>query len=669
MKPHILIVAAGLLTLCAVVRAQTTRGSLVGTVLDEGGQPLSGVSVTATSPALQGSASSVTDAAGRFRLLMLPPGTYAATLALDGFQRLEQRDIRIGLEQTITLDVTLPAAFTEEMVVTSESPLVDVTSSTVGADLGPQLIADLPTGRSYQALTYLVAGAVDGGLENNPAILGSSSAENRIVVDELDVTDPQFGLAEMNVSFNFIQEVQVKTGGYQAEYGGALGGVVNMITKSGSNELHGDIFSYYTDDSFEADARLPRQVGDAVTGYTGWDVGFDLGGKIIQDTLWYFVATNPGGREATRVHEILAGDRLVQRNVVDEKLTRNYYAGKLTWQAGTNTSLVASLLGDPGRWEGGHWETFYIDTPYLPTDVTAREETGGDATWSLAFHWIPNEDLLVEGATGRYARRDSVTPRSLDLPAYQDYTTDGRWSSGVGLGVWFGGLYTNDLRQDREQLRLAATWFAGEAHRLKAGVQASRLDASLNWRYGGASDAVCARVSLDFTTNDPGYLSPCDSDGDGTAEGLLIPALDGVFYWLSDEDYWLRPVDQRSRARTDERAIFVQDSWQVTDFLTVDLGLRTDSLETHGNTPYSPRTPGLTNAISLGLREQLQPRVGLVWDFTDDGRSKVFAHYGRTYESIPIYIGLSAFGDVRMDDITFGDWVRFGTILEVVPWT
>ncbi len=647
------VLFVGLIALCSVAGAQTVRGRLVGTVVDKEGRPLPGVTVTVASPALQGSATALTDSAGRFRILMLPPGTYAAKLALKGFQNLEQRDIRIGLEQTITLEVTMPAAFAGEVLVTSDTPLVDVTRTTVGADLGPQLIADLPTGRSYQALTYLVPGAVEGGYENNPSILGSSSLENRIVVDELDVTDPRFGSAGMHVSFNFIQEVQVKTGGYRAEYGGALGGVVNMITKSGSNEFHGDVFAYYTDDSFEAHAKLPRQVGDAVTGYTDWDVGFDLGGKIVRDRLWYFVAANPGFRTDTVVREVFAGDDFAQRNVLEEKLRRDYFAGKLTWQVMTNSSLVASVLGDPKSWDN-YTSTYFVDTPYLPTDATGKQDGGSDASWSVTLQSVLSENLLVEAEAGRYDVVYRGKPNSPDLPGYYDVTSDGRWTGGVGSAVGFGGLYYFfDVGRNRDQLRAAVTLFAGDAHQLKVGALATRLRAVSDQHDSGATAKVCLAASEDFSTNDAGYLKPCDSNGDGLADGLLMLSLRGARYLLFDHDYLMYSPDENSHARTDEQGVFIQDSWSITNFISLDLGMRADAIEVRGNTPARSLVPGMSNRIDLRLGDQLAPRLGVIWDFARKGRSKAFAHYGRFYESIPMTINIAAMGAGREQGFSF----------------
>ena len=123
-------------------------------------------------------------------------------------------------------------------------------------------------------------------------------------MDGLDVTDPAFGVSSSSLAFEFIQEVQVKTGGYEVDYSGALGGVINVLTKSGGNEFHGDVFGYFNNDALQATARTTQEFGRTV-GVTRYDFGADAGGKIIQDELWFFAAINPSFSEVeqeTRQH-------------------------------------------------------------------------------------------------------------------------------------------------------------------------------------------------------------------------------------------------------------------------------------------------------------------------------------------------------------------------------
>ena len=174
------------------VMAQTATGALKGTAVDDGGQALPGVSVVVTSDSLQGNRATVTDENGRFNIPVLPVGVYTATFSLPGFQTVNQEEVKISIETSITIDVTMTSSFSDEVIVTSETPVIDVTTPAIGTNLDSRSLEGLPTGRDFKSVTYLATGAVDGGgLSNDaiggaPSIMGASALENRYVVDELD---------------------------------------------------------------------------------------------------------------------------------------------------------------------------------------------------------------------------------------------------------------------------------------------------------------------------------------------------------------------------------------------------------------------------------------------------------------------------------------------------
>lgn len=658
------IVTLAVLLAAGSLMAQTTKGGLQGTVVDEGNQPLPGVTAVITSPAMQGSKTAVTDASGKFRFNLLPPGAYKAVFTLPGYQKVENENIRIGVSQTITLDVTLNSAFKEEVLVTSEAPIVDTTSTTVGTNLGQELIADLPTGRTFQSLTFLAAGAVDGGLGGNASIMGSSAAENRYVVDELDTTDPAYGTSGTNVSFNFIQEVQVQTGGYEPEYGGALGGVINMITKSGSNEFHGEVFMYYTDDSFSTEAKVPATRGAAVTQYTDWDAGFDVGGKILQDKLWYFVAYNPNFTDQTIQRNIFRRDgSFKQTNIMKPSTTRQYYAGKLTWQVNENNSVTASVIGDPTDVDDDYNTSFFVDSSYLPTDMLYSNSESGGLNYGVTWNSVLNEDMILEFKVGHHETKVDNSPRS-DLPWYEDGTT-GAFSDGVGSRVRFGGpsFQQQDGDRQRDQLRASFTWFLGDSHEFKAGLQYNWVKFDDVAGVVGSSDAFCAPIEpwaytylwqvgdyVDLTAANEQILQQgnvffCDPGNGDPYGGVQIPDRLGNRLRLRGSYWYNSNYKQDSHGETDESAIFVQDAWKVTDYFTLKLGVRADSSDISGDASKLLANHG----ISLSYQDTIQPRVGFTWDFAHNGRSKLYAHYGKFYESIPLDMNVRAFGNENYD--------------------
>src|SRR5262249_47446010 len=236
--------------------AQTT-GGISGIVTEASGSPLPGVAVEASSPSLQGTRVAVTAKDGSYRLPGLPPGTYTIRATLEGFGP-GQTTATVSLDSTASVNFALQVAAREEVLVQGEIPLVDVTSTTGGTNYVNKVIVRLPVARNYADIVRANPGVnTDQGETQGRSlaltIYGATSVENQWIVDGNNTTNVIKGMQGKAINNEFIQEVEVKTGGYQAEYGRALGGIINVITKSGGNDFHGDGFVYY--DSFDSKAR------------------------------------------------------------------------------------------------------------------------------------------------------------------------------------------------------------------------------------------------------------------------------------------------------------------------------------------------------------------------------------------------------------------------------
>ena len=224
------------------LRAQTT-GRIQGQVLDSQGATVPGATVTVTSPALQGAQTQVTDAEGRFRFLALPPGTYSAKVELASFQTVEQANIEVGLDRTVTLPITMQLAGVAATVnVEASSPVIDTQSTTIGINATAETFNRLPVQRDIYSIARLAPGATDDGV--GPAVLGSTGAENQYIVEGLNTTGVERAEKGKQLNFDFVEEIEVKTGGLPAEYGRATGGVINVITKSGGNTFRGSLFGF-----------------------------------------------------------------------------------------------------------------------------------------------------------------------------------------------------------------------------------------------------------------------------------------------------------------------------------------------------------------------------------------------------------------------------------------
>jgi hypothetical protein len=656
----------------AVCHAQSIHGGIQGRVVDDSGQALEGVTVQISSPDLQGTRTSTTDEDGEFRFVLLPPGVYAAHFSLPGYQVLEQANIRVPIEGVITLHVDMAPAFAEEVVVTSESPVVDVTSTMVSTRFDEQLLSNLPVGRDFTSAAFLAAGAVEGGgisndyLAGNPSIMGSSVLENRYVVDQLDTTDPAYGMLGSRISTSFIEEIQVKTAGYEAEHGGALGGVINMLTKSGGNQFHGDVFGYFTDSSLWEEPLVPSTRGEARTTDLEWDVGFTLGGRLIRDRLWFFVGYNPNVQDQRVQNDLYTVDGGFYRtNDFVRSYNRDYLMAKLSWQVAENHSLTGIVVGDPTDVENDYGTSNYADSPYLPETNVFYQTRRGGINAGLSWNAIFSDELFFEATLGRHHSTEEMIAY-LDSIRYHDQTPDGRWTEGVGNGARFGGAGWQQPRDDRirDQIRAAFTWFAGDTHQLKIGGGYNRVELDIDYKMTGPSQAFCSplwpvdephpwygdwgyygALEYDYESADLVTMYPdCDTNGDGVEDGLSMPARVGNRYILRGPYYRNFLYENRSVGETTEYNLYAMDDWRVRGNLTLKLGVRLDSSKSVAE--LSRRMPNRT--IEFGLDDMIAPRVGLVWDPANNGRSRVFGHYARFYESIPLDINVRVFGNEQM---------------------
>src|SRR5438132_9057666 len=301
-----LILALSLLTVPALVFAQTT-GTIEGTVTDQSGGALPGVTVEATSPNLQGTRTATTGADGHYRFASLPPGDYKVTGNLSGFSTV-RKNATVMLDSTATVNLQMRLAAAEAITVTAEAPMLDTTSTTTGTNYTSKVIERLPVARNYASIVLAQPGVqTDVGETQGRSlaisIYGSTSAENLWLIDGVNTTNVIKGFQGKNINTEFVQEVQVKTDGYQAEYGRNTGGVINVLTKSGGNEFHGDAFGYDNSSGMRTSPKFVRtpdlsQSGDASTNIVGAKLthinrgegGADLGGYVLKDRIWFFGA-------------------------------------------------------------------------------------------------------------------------------------------------------------------------------------------------------------------------------------------------------------------------------------------------------------------------------------------------------------------------------------------
>jgi outer membrane receptor protein involved in Fe transport len=592
-----------------------TSGSASGTITDATGAVLPGVVVELSGPALQGVRRATTDSQGRFRFVNIPAGdNYTVKATLTGFQPTSKEGLHVYLGQEGTVNLQIKAALTEALTVVGEAPLVDVTKTTTGVNVTADQFETLPTARTFQQLTTLAPGVTmemgdhDSRFANSPNVGSSSAPENNYIIDGLSATDPRFGTSGTNLTMNFVQEVQVMTGGYGAEYGRSTGGVFNVVTKSGGNDFHGDAFTYYRNKSFSPDnvvRRANKQTTTYFNGDNNLDFGASLGGPIVKDKLWFFAAADPT-RRTTYIGGFTDAEGIAAPSSGQQYDTNsNIYAGKLTWMLSPNHNLVATAFGDPTTQDG------WLGSANSDPGPAMRTAETGSYNYGLRYSGIISPKFLVEASIGRHQQRNNLAPatdQGRNVPR-QDDETAGIFSH--------GGFqrFQND-QSNRDAFVLKFTNFVGN-HEFKYGadVENNHYDADLHelwYRYFG------------FSASRGGY-------------------------YIQPRDYSVK-----GKGTTTNGSLFLQDQWKVTSNIQLNLGLR-----------YEEQWLGSANNVAVGasgqeaedcnadptacrtidklkLKGNWAPRIGVVWDPTKNGKSKVFASFGRFYEAIPLDMNIRA---------------------------
>jgi TonB-dependent receptor-like protein len=550
----------------------------------------------------------------------LPPGDYVVRVERQGFHPAEQVGVRVGIDREVTLELRILPMFREEVTVASAAPIVDVTGTTTSIIVEQKVFKELPVARSYRDLAFLAPGVVEAGSPGQPSINGSSTSENRYFMDGLDVTDPEGGTLKSTLPVEFLEQVEIKTGGFDPEYGGAMGGIVNVVTRSGSNDLHGSLFGYYTDDSLKSQS--PTSVQNVqFLGFKEYDAGGTLGGRIVRDRLWYFLGLDPP--QARQEHWTTR-----QAIRVTDRTEHFYYTGKLNWQLHSSHELAVSAFGDPEK-AVSH---FRNAAGILKDETRIRSKHV-----VLSYNGILTSGAFLEFSAGRYDQNDRKTPAA-DMPWYADQS-GGRFAIAQNCGDpnplvggflrfaqgCLGGTEAALDDTSRDELRAAAT-LHGKTGRLDHEIKAG---ASLLW------------VKYDQVDRFPGPAPGPFFDSEGTLVNLKGPA--GQLWVLRPNVAHLIDVDLDSLSRNQEEGLFLQDRVRINERLMVNLGLRADAFDSTGD--RTAQDPNFR--LKFGFGEMISPRIGVAWDPMGSGRSKLFAHYGRSYESVPLALNFFAFGTDR----------------------
>lgn len=568
-----------LFTLLSSAFAQGTTGMLTGTVTS-GGSALPGVTVTATSPALQGSRTAVTNDAGGYSFPALPPGVYSIAFELSGMQRATKR-VTVGLAQTNRADIELAMTSVSESLTITASAAPAVETTEVATNFLTDQINQLPTGRTIDDITRLSAGVNEAGPNNQITISGANSYDNLFLVDGVIVNENLRGQPNPLYIEDAIKETTVLTGGVSAEFGRFTGGVVSTITKSGGNDFSGSIRDSLTNPNWTEKSDYADQadpIDDVNSAYEA-----TLGGRIIRDRLWFF--------GAGRLNESSLSRQTTLTNIPYVFKTEDTrFEGKLTGQITPRHSVVATYIDSKEDRENNVSGGRVVDLRSLAPYSRPK------SLLSANYNGVLNDSFLIEGQYSRM--NDQFTNGAEDRDLINGtLLVDGD----LGVRGWsptFCGSPCPPKERNNKSWVAKASYYLGTGslgnHSLVGGLEEFRQLRNEN-NYQSGSDF---RIHGNFLFVDGQQYFSVDPDA-SQIEWDPVPALSQT------SDFGVQSA-------------FFNDRWDLNKHWNFNVGVRYD------------RADGTDQAGHKTVDDSaFSPRLAATYDFRGDGHHRFSATYGK----------------------------------------
>jgi Carboxypeptidase regulatory-like domain len=701
--------------------AQETTGGLQGTVRDPSGAVVSKAKIELTGTSLVGAKSLETDGSGYYRFSNLPPGTYAISVSAGGFTQLRREGITIEVGHLPTLDLQLQVgASTTVVEVSGEAPIIDVATTRTITNITPDVVADVPHGISYQSViqfapaarneplmgnnspggtgagAFIRAGTGGGSAGSNSngngfgyQVGGGADSENRYLVEGQDTSNVIGGYSHSDVPFDFIDQVEIKSSGIEAEHGGAMGGVVNVIMKHGSNSWHGSLGTDFQSSGLNANQNNPfiyynfQDPGNAAAGQDPQPLtytqrpdhtryiqpAFTIGGPILKDRVWLFLGFDPKYTSQNRTinfgtNDSNAGIQTFNQDTqtyfttarIDATLTQKVrvfgsWLYQLQRQSGTVLPIGDSTTGyaNPSAsqplfiFEHGYGFTAPNATYNFGADITITPKLIATSRFGYFFenyhdfgypqggslyNWVaPGTTGVAPGAGGVF---QNCTPApctpSVTLPLSLQQP-GGFFSEG------FDQSFTVRNASKHHQFDQDVAWFKGTrwgTHNFKFGYQLNQV-----------SNDVSQRYSAPYLQIFPGsgqFFSPAGSTGATNCAQFiaLYGGCAGLYGYVNAYDY-----GSLGKASSYNHSFYAQDAWAIGRGITINAGLRVEKEYLPGETTAGgfPARP-----INFGWGDKIAPRIGAAWDVFRDGRMKVFGSYGVFNDLMKLNLAISSFG-------------------------
>lgn len=600
---RVAMVLLAVLMAAVTIDAQVLPGTIIGVVRDSSGAVLPGATVTVTSPALPGGPVSVVSGAqGEYRVTGLPPGAYRLSIALQDFSTYNESDLRVTVGGTTERNVSLPLATVQESVtVTGASPLVDARQTGIGATLSTQAVESLPNKRFTAAASFMtdLPGVTASNVEQaySVNVMGSSGAETPLMVDGVVTNHPASGGGWTHFDLDAIGEVSATTLGASAEFQGAAGGVLDVITKSGTGQFHGDTAGFWAPQTLSSQPiRRDCACPEGQTGFTWYknrDLSAHLGGPILKNRAWFF-----GGFTFTGQSGSTPGQPSLD--------PQDQY---LIWFADPSAKVDVKLSDRFSIQQTYYEEAFFEPLPHFPTVTTPLEtiqrSNGTSGLWGKGF---PHGATEFKGTlssrtllTARYAITDIPDQR---IGFNNDLTTPRRIDTATGINSANATAFRSKPRRDEVDVKMNM-FFPGSAvdNNLSYGVQVIR---NRIWR----------------ATVEPGGVVYSDFNRQPDQATFSPPSIDAAQY--------------------NAQALWGESELTFSRRLTVKVGARLDRLEGISSdadavdSSFNETGQTIAGLGRLLTWTTLSPRVGVNLKLNQDGNMVLRGTVGRYYDPLDL---------------------------------
>ena len=587
-----LITTVGTMLPAAAHAQDYTSGALIGSVTDGAGKPVAGATVTLTSTA-QGQARTLTSsAAGTFSATGLAPGDYTVAVTAAGYDAYNAT-VSVVISQEVRIDAAMQTTgATQTVVVKGHRVRQDFSKTTTGLTVDlDTLVAQQPIARSVTAVAMLAPTVVKGnpGFGDVASFGGGSVAENAYYIDGLNITNPDTYVGSARVPFDFYKTVEVKTGGYQAEFGRATGGVINATTKSGTNEFTFSIHGNYQPADLQSAQQDTYDYRGKFTTTQDNSLSVEMGGPLIKDRLFAYGLYQVNDYEHTFA-DINTGTYTDVRN-------KDPFLGFKLDGYITPTQHLSLTYFDTTNVNRSNLYNYDDDTQTIGTQNPSSNEELGGKNWVFNYSGKVTDWFSISAAVGDSQDRDNIVPTDTSPYYVRDYDTiNSSADDSSNAPTTISAQKSSDYSTDETERKF---W---------------RADGDVRFDAWGHHHV---RFGIDHEKNSETKLEKLTGDQPVqyryryvvNAAGDTVRNLEVVYENLG------------GNVSSENQAEYIQDSWDVTPNLNLQIGVRNDDFKQFN----------LSGQQYMNLKGNLAPRLGFSWDPTGEGVWKIFGSYGTNY--------------------------------------